>query len=673
MTAAKLPDGWLTVPQVVKLTGLSRTEVNNRLEPGDPDYMVSFDRRQIDGKPGRLIHFRTLTPSAQDKYRQDTLRAAQPASEPSPGQGSLLPHTELEAQALLLPASQRDVVWRRFRVVQVCLNHDWKVQGFPSKGNFMRVLAERNGTYKSTIEKWMRKWRQRESLLDLADGVPGPPRGTGSVLTEDMRAHLIECYTIQKLNFRQCRASLKGYLRDKQKSPGCKVDHQYPTTPCLATVRRFLRSLSSLHQAARQGADELKSACGYLDRTYRGLPSLGCVCVDEWISDVFAYNPRKVSRVGRYYVLTFLDERSRYPLVWSLVEQPNEQDEIDLLCRLIREFGVPGRINSDRGRFRGKTFGGRFISQDGAQGWRERDGILDRLGIGRNGPRDEHNPRGNRLERFHLELARWARTQPGWCGRDTKERRMIDADARVAAHKEWVRTGQGEPPLLSGDQLFEHLNQFMAEFRQQPSDGTDMDGFAPEAVFRQNTPAEGFRRISDDDLNAHTAESFEALIREGGIIQLSDGKRYSDPQLLLIQGQRREVHRRRHDHEQVYVLPSAKGEPYVVAKRRQRVGVNDPDLLSRQMESQARVRRIAGQITQPMEYDPSAAAAAPAAAPAPKSTDVIHPSEFIAAETEPPAPTTGPDPDRDYISSLEYDELHPRRTPEPWGFADLKE
>ena len=108
---------------------------------------------------------------------------------------------------------------------------------------------------------------------------------------------------------------------------------------------------------------------------------------DEWIVDVLAYDPRHVSRVGRYYLLTFLDERSIYPLVWSLVEHPNEQDEINLLCRLIREFGVPGLINSDRGRFRGRTFGGRFLNRERAEMYRERDGILDRLSIARNLPR----------------------------------------------------------------------------------------------------------------------------------------------------------------------------------------------------------------------------------------------------------------------------------------------
>ena len=164
---------------------------------------------------------------------------------------------------------------------------------------------------------------------------------------------------------------------------------------------------------AREGADALKAALGHIDRTYRGLHSLGRVDTDEWITDAVAFDPRKVSRVGRYYLLTFFDERSLYPLVWSLVEMPNEDDELNLLCRLIREFGVSGLINSDRGRFRGHIFGtGRYIERERAGMYPNRDGILDRLGISRNLPR-EHNPCGSRLERFHLELANWARTVPG--------------------------------------------------------------------------------------------------------------------------------------------------------------------------------------------------------------------------------------------------------------------
>jgi hypothetical protein len=660
---------WITVEQVEKFERISHTEVYRRVKPGDSHFLVSKNRE--DGKPGRLINARSMSPDAQDHWRQDVLRkAANPTTETA--QLALLPRSEIDDKiaALSLSRSERDVVLRRYRLVDLCLNHNWKAEGFTSKGEFMGSLAERNQTSKRSIERWILAWKQRENLLDLVADRPGPAPGTGTLLDADMRAHLIDCWTIKKLNLRQCYTSLVSYLEHKQDSVGCRVDYFYHI-PSRTTVERFIRSLSPIDDAARQGADALKTACGHIDRTYRDVPSLGRVDVDEWIVDAMAYDPRHASRVGRYYALTFLDERARYPLVWSLVEQPNEQAEIDLLCALIREFGLPGLLNSDRGRFRGRTFGGRFLNRDRDEMYQERDGILDRLSISRNLPR-EHNPRGSRLERFHLELANWARTLPGWCGSDTKQKRMTDADARVAAHKQWVRTGQGQPPLLSRDQLLERLSQFMAEFRLLPSDGNDMDGFAPEAVFHQNTPAGGFRRISDEELAWKTAEHFDVKIAKGGIIQLRDGKRYSDPQLLLIQGENRQVARLRHDHEQISVLPSAKGEAVIIAKRRARVGVNDPDELSREIELQARLRKLAGQFTKPLDYDPGAQFVPAKAAPeAPKATQVIHPSEFIAAQeaSEPVPPKSIDFPE---ISSMEWQSQGRGPRPRVMDFADLE-
>jgi hypothetical protein len=615
--------------------------------------------REVDGRIFLDAH--SFPYEAQKRWRQAVLRNAV-KGDTEPAQPGLFPSGPMDEQiaALGLSRSERDVVWRRYRIVQMCLNHNWKAEGSPNLGAFEEVLAVREHTTKRNVQRWIRAWKQGENLLDLVPERPGPAPGAGAILDADMRAHLIDCWVIKKLNLRQCYRSLIKYLETKQGSPGCRVDHFY-AIPSRTTVERFIRSLSTIDDAAREGADALKTAVGSIDRTYRDLPSLGRVDVDEWISDVLAYDPRHASKVGRYYVLTFLDERSLYPLVWSLVEQPNEQDEIDLLVRLIREFGIPGLINSDRGRFRGRTFGGGFLNRDRAKMYQERDGILDRLDIKRNLPR-EHNPRGSRLERFHKELANWARTVPGWCGSDTKQRRMTDADERVRLHKEWVRTGQGTAPLVSRDQLLERLSQFMAECRQRLSDGNDMDGFAPEAVFRQNVPTGGFRRISDEELSWTTAEYFNVLIRTGGVVQLRDGKRYSAPELLLIAGEHRQAVRLRHDHEQISVLPSAKGEDVIIAKRRARVGVNDPDQLASAMELQNRLRKDVGGMVKPLDYDPGASLEPEP----PKAAQVIHPSEFIAAQE-------APEPSQEISSSewLMENDRYKKRV-KPLDFADLE-
>jgi hypothetical protein len=667
---------WITRHQVMEYEDISRQEVYRREERSHPHFLPSKPRD--DGKPGLLFDARYLSPDAQGRLRRATLwKVAKHA--PDPAQLSLLPGTDVDYKIaeLNLSRSEKDVIWRRFRIVDLCLNHNWKAEGYASKPEYMAALGARNKTSKRSIQRWVLAWKQRENPLDLIADRRGPPPGTGALLDADMRAHLIDCWIVKKLTLRQCYRSLVNYLETKQNSVGCRVDHFY-RMPSRHTVERFIRSLSPLDDAARQGADAMKAACGYIDRTYRDVLSLDRVCVDEWIVDALAFDPRHVSKVGRYYALIFLDERSIYPLVWSLVEQPNEQDELYLLCHLISEQGVPGLINSDRGRFRGRTFGGRFLNRDRAEMYKERDGILDRLDIARNNPR-EHNPRGNRLERFHLELANWARTLPGWCGSDTKQRRMTEADARVIAHKAWTKTGQGEPPLLSRDQLLERLNQFMAEFRQRPSDGNDMDGFAPEAVFRQNTPPGGFRRISDAELAWKTAEHFDVKIAKGGIVQLRDGKRYSDPELLLIQGEDREVIRVRNAHEQIWVLPSAKGEEAIIAKRRARVGVSDPDELANAMELLGRVRKVAGQFTKPLDYGSQFVAANSAPEP-PKATQVIHPSEFMAAQeaSEEPVPPLhdleefSPEMEIGSIGSVEWQAKGRGPRPKPWDFADLE-
>lgn len=652
-------DLWVSKTQAADFESISVREVCRRCGSGELRSELQNGVRVIDP--------RSMTVTAQKRWREASL------GEPSALNGKpmpLFPETDLDMQiaALGVRQTERDVILRRYRIVDLCLNRNWKAERYPSKREFVATLAKRNETSIRSIQRWVSVWKQSHDLKDLIRERTGPEPGAGSHLDDDMQAHLIDYYVLMKLRPAQCYRSLLAYLEGKQRSVGCRVDHIYHI-PSERTVRRFLASLSPIDEAARQGTDALKAACGHVDRSYRDLRSLERVDVDEWICDVLAYDPRRASRVGRYYVLTFLDERSIYPLVWSLVEQPNEEAEIDLLCRLILEFGVPGLINSDRGRFRGRTFGGRFVTEERSETRQKRDGILDRLGIGRNLPR-EHNPRGSRLERFHRQLADWARTVPGWCGSDTKQRRMTDADQRSARHKDWVRTGEGNPPLLSRDQLLERLNVFMAEVRLQPSEGTDMDGFAPEAVFLQNMPPDGFRRISEEDLGWHTAEYFNVIVGKGGIVQLRDGKRYSHPELVLIQGERREAARLRHNHDQISILPSAKGQKAIVAPRRARAGVNDPDELSRQMESQARLRKLVGIMVNPLEYDPAAHFAdAGARSEPPKSVDVIHPSEFIAAQQGPAIP-----PESE-VSSVEFLMEHDRyksRVKQPLDFADLE-
>jgi hypothetical protein len=633
---------WLTVAQAAFFERISRMEVYRRMQPGDSHPLIWRDRREVDGQPGRLINPLSMTFAGRECWRTKLLETAEsPKAGTGAGQLNLLPRTEVDDQidALKLPQSECDVILRRYRIVDLCLNCNWKAQGYNSKKDFLKALATRNKTSVRSIHRWTWGYKENGKLEDLAKEIPGPLRGTGAILDLDMRAHLQGCYVIENFTPSQCYRSLINYLQGKQNSPGCRVDHLYPI-PSRTTVWRFLDSLDPVSKAAREGPDALKAALGHIDRAYDDLRSLDRVECDEWKYNLFAYDPDRPLRVYRYWLLLFLDIRSIYPLVWQIVRGSDsdtrhgisEEDEIGLTEKLVREYGVPQVLSTDRGRFRGNTWGGQPAGKSRDAQFQRADGILDNLGITYNRPR-QSNPRGMRLHPFFLYLSNQCQGLPGYIGRNTVERKTTRGDFEKAEHLEWAAGHRGiKSPLLSLTELSAKTEEWIEWWRDHPSEGTDMRGLSPRAVFVHNTPPEGFRRLSDRELAWHTAERFDVLIGKGGIIQLRDGKRYHDPQLLLLQGQRREVARARHDHEQISVLPAAKGEEAIIAKRRACVGANDPDELARQMELQKRVYKVAGATVKPLEYEPGSQYVDTGSQS--KAVQVIRPAEYIAGNHE---------------------------------------
>jgi hypothetical protein len=104
------------------------------------------------------------------------------------------------------------------------------------------------------------------------------------------------------------------------------------------------------------------------------------------------------------------------------------------------------------------------------------------------------------------------------------------------------------------------------------------------------------------------------------------------------------------------------------------VGVDDPDQLASAMELQNRLRKLVGGFTKPMEYDPGSQFVE-----APKAAQVIHPSEFIAAQEAPEAEESVPQlhdlepfsPEME-ISSTEWQSQGKGPRPKAWDFADLE-
>lgn len=624
----------LSDQEVLELEGISRGTFFRRLREGDL-------RRLPEG----AIDPSSLSPRARKARLEGALSAmappTSPLSPPSTSLGAGSRGSDSVAQpdlflpdcvaALSIPEEQKEIVHLRLTLCQEALNGNWRAQGYSRKRNFVYDLAARHDVSGRSVERWLAKYRATVNAARplgdprmLLDRKPGPVGGDLTAIEDWAALSLSADYTERKLTKQQCYQRLLSTIHRRQQAWGLR--DIYPV-PSYGTVCNFLRRLDPLARARREGPDALKAASGHIERRYDDLHSLERVETDEWIADALAYDPKHCGRVGRYYLLTLFDARACYPLVWTLVERSRRPDadkkrledaELNLLVTLIREYGVPGLLSSDRGRFRSRIFGGqpsgkmsaRFIP--GARAASQTVGILDRLGIRRNLPR-EHNPRGSRLERFHKELANFARTLPGWVGANTDERKMAPGDAQAAEHHEWVRGKRPElksTPLLSRDELAERINQFMLAWRERPSDGKDMNGLAPATVFANERPLGGFRRVSEEELALATAEHFDELVERGGIVTMPDKRRYYHPLLLLVQGERREVVRLRNDTACVAVLPARKGEEVIFAPLRIAVGCNDSVTLAWASKHQAELRRIisaqyAAPVSEPREPAPS--------------------------------------------------------------------
>lgn len=85
---------------------------------------------------------------------------------------------------------------------------------------------------------------------------------------------------------------------------------------------------------------------------------------------------------------------------------------------------------------------------------------------------------------------------------------MTRGDEDAEQHSQWCvgKLAPGErSPLLTRDELLAEVNKMMEAWREHNSEGTDMYGLSPHAVFGQCAPASGFPPICKDQLSLATA------------------------------------------------------------------------------------------------------------------------------------------------------------------------
>jgi hypothetical protein len=520
---------------------------------------------------------------------------------------TLFPETELDQKidALKCDPAKRAFILRAMRAAEQGINGLGKALGHDQRGDWLKIIAAQNRVSVRTLQRWIKVLRDDDDPTKLVPKQPGPKPGKFPSLSDDARAHLKVCF-LDKLTPRKSFKSLEGVLQAKQRGNGCSYFYE-PVS--YSTVKRYWRErLIPMYGPQRDGKEAVKTAAGYLDRLYDDEFAGDTWCLDEWQIDGAFYDEqdhRRISNFGKgrpiVHILTILDERTTYIIDHLVTWQISLEEAVFALAeRTIRQHFLPKRFVSDRaGRFRALVRGHMVLGSDGEL-IEKLAGPLGELGVIPRGSK-EKNPRANRLERMHRLYADRARDfGPSWKPPLKKhEHREIDdaVDRHLTAH---CRYGTIGPQLISIQEAERRIAQWVEEINLADTEAKGCNGLTRLAAFRQfQPPTEEIaqRKPNQAALDLAFAERDERAIREGGVIELEDGARYSCPQLIewrlrLGSGVKISVMRYRRDPLHLVVSPPG-AEPFI-AERRAIVGTKDEELLSKEIEKLAHVRKVVG-------------------------------------------------------------------------------
>ncbi len=381
--------------------------------------------------------------------------------------------------------------------------------------------------------------------------------------------------------------------------------------PTLRQCRRFVKR-APLTERLR-GRLAVKVAAGYIDGHYDDAFAGDAWCIDEWQVDGVFYDEQDRSRLFNYgekgpvaHILSIMDERTTYIMDWILTWNISlEEATLELAERLVRRHWLPVRLVTDRaGRFRALSRQGRVIVCGRGELVDNLMGPLGELGVKPRGG-EEENPRGNRIERAaHREYARRAVDFGiSWKGANTREREGTDIDARVKRHlREHCKLGACGPQLLSIQEAERIIARWVNELNTCKTRAKGCHGLTRLAAFNQFRPTDWViarRKPSEALLDLAFAERDQRTIQPGGVIELKDGKRYSDFELVGWVGEKVEVLRYRREPSTLQVFAPGQEGP-VIAHLRRAVGRNEPAVLSEQIAKVQHARKILAREETPL-------------------------------------------------------------------------
>lgn len=417
------PVKWLTVAQVMDLTGLSKEGVHKHIRSS------KYQVREELGTPGYsgkryLVALESLPYEAQAEWVRrlkktiaHARQAAEEATEPSrPGLGTLAEieskYTKEEWERIMFEAlRQQEAVKRALDAMEIC--------SWGQKGDALQAIADEYGVTKRTLQNWIKSYQDEglEGLLDTRTRQQGP--GTGNIkrrsIDSKAQAFMIALYLDEK---QSTPAWCYDRTKTEAKAKGWKMCSRGTAYRIMAEIPRGVK------EYARKGPKAWENLCMIkCVRDTENLQPMEVVMVDHHDCDIFVKYGNKAVRA---WITLYLDVCSRCPVGWAFTVNPSSES----LALGFRHMalpkpnfpfeGLPSYIYMDNGKdMKSKYFSGGKKPEF----TQENRGILSDLDVGVLTAIPYWAWSKSEIERLFRTFAdRFARHQVGWCGADYEER-----------------------------------------------------------------------------------------------------------------------------------------------------------------------------------------------------------------------------------------------------------
>jgi putative transposase len=374
-----------------------------------------------------LIALSSLPPEAQREYLQLQQSRLRPEQEPESNDSAPSPDFSLDEYVEMFGQEAIDEALKKQRIVEKALSYEYK----PGKTKLRKDLAEKNDIGPKTLYRWMEQYKE-DKLMGLLRKDSDSKRKRRSM-------DEVAIDYLKSLYLKPIRPTVQwayDRLVEKAHEEGWKIGSR-------PTCYRIIGEISESEKVmGREGIEAWNKQC--MPKATRDTSDLKRN--EIWIGDhhEFDFFIEHAGRVVRPWLTAWQDMAARPIVGWCITVQPNSESiavalRNGILPNVDPEVpfqGLPLEVYIDNGKdYRSHRLSG-GTKTNRVDYSTEMRGVFANLDIT---PRycTPYSPWAKNIERFFGTVAdQFSRFQPGWCGRNPKERpETLDVKALLKAGK----------------------------------------------------------------------------------------------------------------------------------------------------------------------------------------------------------------------------------------------